>query len=159
MLPVAAFVLFVSRKAQNRLFARHVEARLNAEKQSQEYLEGIKVIRAYGLGGEKFEKLDEAFTEQHRIAIRVELISSVFIALSTMLLRSRIDIVTFVGVNLLTSGKIDFLVFLMFLLISSRIYGPILTVLSMLPDLLYLRVATKRLHELMENYSDRKSVV
>lgn len=151
MLPVAAFVLFVSRKVQNRLFARHVEARLNAEKQSQEYLEGIKVIRACGLGGEKFEKLDEAFAEQRRIAIRVELVSGVFIALSTMLLRSGIGIVTFVGVNLLTSGKIDFLMFLMFLLISSRIYGPILTVLSMLPDLLYLRVATKRLHELMEN--------
>lgn len=151
MLPVATLVLFLSRRAQNRLFARHVEARLNAEKQSQEYLEGIKVIRACGLGGDKFSKLDEAFKEQRRVAIRVELVSGTFIALSTMLLRSGIGIVTFVGVALLTKGSIDFLVFLMFLLISSRIYGPILTVLTMLPDLLYLRVATKRLHELMES--------
>ncbi|WP_130836997.1 ABC transporter ATP-binding protein [Lachnoclostridium sp. Marseille-P6806] len=151
MLPVATLVLFLSRKAQNRLFGRHVEARLNAEKQSQEYLEGIKVIRACSLGGDKFRKLDEEFTEQRRVAIRVELVSGVFIALSTMLLRGGIGIVTFVGVTLLTKGSLDFLVFLMFLLISSRIYGPILTVLSMLPDLLYLRVATQRLHELMES--------
>ena len=39
----------------------------------------------------------------------------------------------------------------MFLLIASRIYGPILTVLTLLPDILYLRVSTKRLRALMES--------
>ena len=36
MLPIAALVLFFSRKLQERLFSYHVEAKLNAEKQSQE---------------------------------------------------------------------------------------------------------------------------
>lgn len=57
----------------------------------------------------------------------------------------------FVGTSLLVSGQIDFLILLMFLLISSRIYGPILTTLTMLPDLLYLKVATGRLRTLMES--------
>ena len=39
----------------------------------------------------------------------------------------------------------------MFLLIASRIYGPILTVLTLLPDILYLRISTKRLRALMES--------
>ena len=47
MLPVSVLVLFLSRRLQNRLFSRHVEARLNAEKQTQEYLDGIKA------GGER----------------------------------------------------------------------------------------------------------
>ncbi len=55
------------------------------------------------------------------------------------------------GTSLLVSGQIDFLILLMFLLISSRIYGPILTTLTMLPDLLYLKVATGRLRTLMES--------
>lgn len=151
MLPAAAFVLYLSRKLQSRLFSRHVEARLNAEKQSQEYLEGIKVIRACGLGGEKFKSLDDAFHGLRRAAIRVELGSGAVMALSTMLLRCGIGIVTFTGVSLLTAGQIDFLVLLMFLLISSRIYGPILTVLTMLPDLLYLKVSTGRLRTLMDS--------
>nr|WP_308625106.1 ABC transporter ATP-binding protein [uncultured Eisenbergiella sp.] len=151
MLPFAALVLYLSHKLQGRLFSRHVEARLHAEKMSQEYLEGIKVIRACGLGGERFKSLDDAFTGLRRTAVRVELASGSIMALSTMLLRCGIGIVAFVGVTLLTSGRIDFLVLLMFLLIASRIYGPILTVLTMLPDLLYLRVSTGRLRMLMES--------
>ena len=151
MLPVSALILILSQKLQERLFSRHVNAKLNAEKQTQEYLDGIKVIRACGLGGEKFTVLDDAFTELRRLAIKVELGSGSVIALSTMLLRCGIGIAVFVGTSLLVSGQIDFLILLMFLLISSRIYGPILTTLTMLPDLLYLKVATGRLRTLMES--------
>ena len=151
MLSVSALILLLSRRLQSRLFSRHVEARLDAEKQTQEYLDGIKVIRACGLGGERFQALNHAFLELKRAAIQVELASGSLMALSTMLLRSGIGIVAFVGVNLIASGQIDFLVLLMFLLIVSRIYGPILTVLTMLPDLLYLKVSTGRLCTLMES--------
>ena len=151
MLPISALILILSQKLQERLFSHHVNAKLNAEKQTQEYLDGIKVIRACGLGGEKFTVLDDAFTELRRLAIKVELGSGAVIALSTMLLRCGIGIAVFVGTSLLVSGQIDFLTLLMFLLISSRIYGPILTTLTMLPDLLYLKVATGRLRTLMES--------
>lgn len=151
MLPVSALVLILSQRLQERLFSHHVDAKLHAEKQTQEYLDGIKVIRACGLGGDKFTVLDDAFSELRRLAIRVELGSSSFSALSTMLLRCGIGITVFVGTSLLVSGQIDFLTLLMFLLISSRIYGPILTTLTMLPDLLYLKVATGRLRTLMES--------
>ena len=85
------------------------------------------------------------------MAIRIELVPGSIMTLSSILLRSGIDITTFIGIHLLTSGRIDFLVMLMFLLIASRIYGPILTVLTLLPDILYLRVSTKRLRALMES--------
>lgn len=151
MLPISALVLVLSQKLQERLFSRHVHAKLQAEKQTQEYLDGIKVIRACGLGGERFKILDDAFTELRRLAIKVELGSGSVTALSTMLLRCGIGIAVFVGTFLLVNGRIDFITLLMFLLISSRIYGPLLTTLTMLPDLLYLKVATGRLRTLMES--------
>lgn len=151
MLPLAALIFWISRKLQNRLFSKHISAKLTAEKQSQEYLDGIKVIRSCNLGGEKYKKLDDAFTELRSAAIRIELVSGSIMALSSMLLRSGIGVTVFVGVHLLTSGRIDFLVMLMFLLIASRIYGPILTVLTLLPDILYLQVSNKRLRSLMKS--------
>lgn len=151
MLPISALILVLSQKLQERLFSRHVNAKLNAEKQTQEYLDGIKVIRACGLGGDRFKILDDAFIELRRLAIKVELGSGSITALSTMLLRSGIGIAVFVGTSLLVNGQIDFITLLMFLLISSRIYGPLLTTLTMLPDLLYLKVATGRLRTLMES--------
>ena len=149
MLPLAALIFWMSRRLQNRLFAKHISSKLTAEKQSQEYLDGIKVIRSCNLGGEKYKKLDDAFTELRSVAIRIELVSGSIMALSSMLLRSGIGVTAFAGVHLLTAGRINFLVMLMFLLIASRIYGPILTVLTLLPDILYLRVSTKRLRALM----------
>ena len=151
MLPLAALIFWMSRKLQNRLFSKHISAKLAAEKQSQEYLDGIKVIRSCNLGGEKYKKLDEAFTELRKVAIRIELASGSVMALSSMLLRSGIGITVFVGVHLLTAGRIDFLVMLMFLIIVSRIYGPILTVLTLLPDILYLKASSKRIRALMES--------
>lgn len=149
-LPVAFLVFWLSRKLQSREFSRHVEARVNADKQSQEYLEGIKVIRACGLGGERFKALDDAFLEMKRASMRVELSSGAVMAVSSMLLRAGVGVTAFVGVALLTGGKIDFLTMLMFLLIVVRIYGPILTVLTLLPDMLYLNISSKRLRTLMD---------
>ena len=151
MLPLAGLIFWVSRKLQSRLFSKHISAKLTAEKQSQEYLDGIKVIRSCNLGGEKYKKLDDAYTELRSAAIRIELVSGSIMALSSMLLRSGIGVTAFVGVHLLTAGRIDFLIVLMFLLIASRIYGPILTVLTLLPDILYLKISTKRLRALMES--------
>ena len=151
MLPIAALVFWMSRKLQNRLFLKHISAKLASEKQSQEYLDGIKVIRSCNLGGEKYKRLEEAFTELRKVAIRIEVASGSVMAISAMLLRSGIGITVFVGVHLLTAGRIDFLVMLMFLIIVSRIYGPILTVLTLLPDILYLKASSKRIRALMES--------
>jgi ATP-binding cassette subfamily B protein len=150
-LPLAALVFWLSRKAQNRVFAGHVEAKLAAAKQSQEYLDGIKVIRSCGLGGNKFKALDEAFLDLKKISLQAELVGGVALSVSAILLRSGIGIVAFVGVTLLSGGAIGFVPLLMFLLIATRVYAPILTVLTLLPDLLYLQVSTKRLRTLMES--------
>lgn len=150
MLPISILIFWGSRTLQRRLFAKHISAKLEAEKQSQEYLDGIKVIRACNLGGENYKKLDDAFMNLRRAAIQVELGAGTIMAISAMLLRGGVGIVAFVGIRLLTAGEIDVLVFLMFLLISGRIYGPILTILTLLPDMLYLSVSSKRLLHLMQ---------
>lgn len=149
-LPVALLIFWLSRKLQRQLFSGQVDAKLRAVKESQEYLEGIKVIRACGLGGTKFKALDDAFLELKKASLRVELASGSVMAISNIILRSGVGIVAFVGSRLLLGGQISFLPLLMFLLIATRVYGPILTVLTMLPDLLYLSVSTKRLRTLME---------
>lgn len=149
-LPVALLIFWLSRKLQSRLFSGQVNAKLKAVKASQEYLEGIKVIRACGLGGTKFKALDEAFLELKRASLRVELASGSIMAISSIILRSGVGIVAFIGAMLLLGGQISFLPLLMFLLIATRVYGPILTILTLLPDMLYLSVSSKRLRTLME---------
>ena len=148
-LPVSALLMWGSRKAQNRQFERHVEAKQTASAQTQEYLEGIKMIKSSGQGAARFESLKQALDEMRRAAMKVQLVSSSFTSLSAVLLRAGVGITLFVGTLLLTYGRIDFITMLMFLLIVVRIYSPFLTVLTMLPDLLYVTVSSRRLQSLM----------
>ena len=148
-LPLAALIFWLSRKLQNKMFAGQVEAKLTAAKQSQEYLDGIKVIRACGLGGDKFKVLDDAFLALKKASLQVELASGSAMSVTSIVLRSGIGIVTFVGVQLLSGSSIGFIPLLMFLLIATRVYSPILTVMTLLPDILYIQVSTKRLRTLM----------
>lgn len=149
-LPVALLIFWLSRKLQSKLFSNQVNAKLKAVKESQEYLEGIKVIRACGLGGTKFQALDQAFLALKEASLRVELASGSIMAVSSIVLRSGVGIVAFTGMMLLLGGQITFLPILTFLLIATRVYGPILTVLTLLPDMLYLSVSSRRLQALME---------
>jgi ATP-binding cassette subfamily B protein len=51
---------------------KHVEAKLKASGQVQEYLEGIKVIKACGLDGSKFSALDNALHLMKKMAIKMD---------------------------------------------------------------------------------------
>lgn len=66
-----------------------------------------------------------------------------------MILQAGIGITIFVGAILLTSGQIELLPLLMFLLMVTRIYGPILAILANLSSLLNLNVVTSRMRTLL----------
>ena len=67
----------------------------------------------------------------------------------SMILQAGIGITIFVGALLLTSGEIELLPLLMFLLMVTRIYGPILSILANLSSLLNLNVVTNRMRTLL----------
>ena len=148
--PLALLVVLGSKKIQNRLGEKHVEAKLRASAQVQEYLEGIKVIKACGLDGSRFSALDNALRMMKKMAIKMEFGTGVFITGAQMILQAGVGLTVFVGAYLLTGGRIGLIPLLMFLVIAVRIYGPIMVELTLLPELFYHRTATKRMRTLME---------
>ncbi|RCX16384.1 ATP-binding cassette subfamily B protein [Anaerobacterium chartisolvens] len=147
--PIAFFIVLGSRKIQRKLSKRHVEAKLEASGQVQEYLEGIKVIKACGLDGSKFSALDNAFRMMKKMAIKMEFVTGIFVTGAQMFLQAGVGLTVFVGTYLLTGGKIELIPLLMFFVIVVRIYGPILVELTLLPELLYHRTSTERMRTLM----------
>ena len=73
----------------------------------------------------------------------------VFMSSASMILQAGIGITIFVGAILLASGQIELLPLLMFLLMVTRIYGPILAILANLSSLLNLNVVTSRMRTLL----------
>jgi len=147
--PIAFLVFLAGRKLQKRLFEKQVEVKLSASGQIQEYLEGIKIIKSCNLGGAHFSALDKALQAIKKIAVKTEVASGVFVSGAGLTLQSGLGITIFVGTLLVTDGEIELVPLLMFFMISNRIYGPILAVLSQLTSLLHLKTVTSRMRTLL----------
>ncbi len=147
-LPIAFLIIWLSRNYQKKLFARQVDAKLAASGQVQEYLEGMKIIKSCGLSGSRFSELDKSLRIMKKIFVKVEMAIGVFMSSASMVLQAGIGITIFVGTVLLVNGSIELLPLFMFMLMVTRIYGPILAIFSQLSTLLNLHVVTKRMRTL-----------
>jgi ATP-binding cassette subfamily B protein len=147
-LPLAFGLIFLSRKAQEKFGERHVLAKLRVSDQVQEYLEGIKVVKAFGLSGEKSVALERSLRDMKKEAVKFEGLAGTFITLASMILQAGVGLVTIVGVSLLTSGGIDVITLLAFIVISAKIYGPITVILTLLPEFFYMLVSQRRMQAL-----------
>lgn len=147
--PIAFFIIIGSRGLQKKLGKKHVQAKLEASEQVQEYIEGLKVIKACNMDGERFTKLENALRKMKKLAITMEFGTGVFVAGAQVVLQAGVGLTVFVGITLLSGGQIELIPLLMCLLIVTRIYGPILTELTLLPELLYHQIAIKRIRTLM----------
>jgi ATP-binding cassette subfamily B protein len=147
-LPVSFGIIAASRKLQAKFGERHVQAKLGVSGQVQEYLEGIKVVKAFGLSGEKSRALESALRKMMWEAIKFEGISGTFATAAMMILQAGIGLVVLAGVTLLSGGTLAVIPFLTFILISSRIYSSLIVMLTLLPEYLYMLVSTRRMREL-----------
>ena len=148
--PVAFAIIIFGRLIYGKLSKKHADSKLAASGQVQEYIEGIKVIRACNMDGEKFNALENALRKMKQLAIGMELGTGVFVTGAQVILQAGIGLTVLVGTTLLTGGQIELIPMLMFVLIVVRIYGPILTELTLLPELLYHQISVKRMRSLME---------
>ncbi|RAU93689.1 ABC transporter ATP-binding protein [Paenibacillus sp. YN15] len=147
-LPVSVAVLAVSRRYQQKVGARHVDTKLKSAEQSQEYLEGIKVIKAFGMSGAKFDSLDRALKDLMRESIRLEVIVGSFVVSAMLLLRFGLSVAIFTGAYLISNGSLDLVKLVVFLIVGARIYNPLGTIMTLLGELFYVMVSVKRMKNL-----------
>ena len=71
-LPLAMLVLWASTSVQRKLSGTQIQAKIDAGNRLEEYLQGIRVMKAYNLLGDRFVRLREAFARLRRACIRQE---------------------------------------------------------------------------------------
>ena len=98
------FILWVSTSVQKKLSGSQVQAKINAGSRFEEYLQGIRVVKAYNLLGAHFDRLRDAFAELRRACIRQEAQLGPFVLLSIALVRAGLTLMVLCGTYLLLSG-------------------------------------------------------
>lgn len=148
-LPLAVLVLLASTRIQHRLSGRQIRAKINAGNRLEEYLQGIRVMKAYNLQGDKFTRLRLAFSELKRACIRLEALIGPFVLLSVTLVRAGLTLMILCGTYLLVGGELSVLTFVMFLVVGSRVFDPLTSALTNFAEFRYFAMAGGRILDLM----------
>ena len=149
-LPLAVLVLILSNRIQISLSKKQIHAKINAGNRMEEYLLGIRVMKAYNLLGDRFIRLQNAFLELKRASMRLEALMGPFILLSVTLVRAGLTLMILCGTYLLLGGELSVLTFVMFLIVGSRVFDPLTSALTNFAEFRYFSFAGGRILNLMK---------
>lgn len=148
-LPLAMLVLWLSSSVQRSLSGRQIEAKINAGNRLEEYLQGIRIMKAYNLVGERFVRLRNAFADLRRACIRQEALLGPFVLLSITLVRGGLTLMILCGTYLLIGGALSLSTFVLFLVVGSRVFDPLTSALTNFADFRYYSIAGGRILNLL----------
>ncbi len=148
-LPLAMLILLASTKLQQKLSGRQITAKIHAGNRLEEYLQGLRVMKAYNLIGDRFTRLRNAFADLRRACIRQEALLGPFILLSITIVRAGLTLMILCGTYLLLGGELSLLTFVMFLIVGSRVFDPLTSALTNFAEFRYFSIAGGRILSLM----------
>jgi len=149
-LPVGTLIIKATSKLQKRVGKRHMESKIYAANRLQEYLNGIGTIKAYNLTGERFTRLEKAFRQFMIESIKIEGFLQPIVLTALACIRAGLTVMVFVGTHLLLGGKLDIITFVTFLIVGTRIFDPLTTVLGDFSEINYDQQAGERIVNLLK---------
>ena len=148
VLPAAALVFFLSRKFQNRSHKQLYDLKRGISDNIQEELDLIHEIKAYNRESFFTGNLNGSLDGYEKILIKNELLLGTLINLSYVVLKLGLPSVILTGAYMLSAGTIGIFTYLVFLIIASRIYNPVMQAFDNFAALIFLNVRIKRMKEM-----------
>ena len=148
--PVAFLLLFGSRNLANRSAEATKKAALEVSDGIQETLENIREIHSTNQEERYLKELYQKIDQHEKVMIKGELATGLFVNGASVIMRLGVATTILVGANLILSGKIDFMLLFMFLLVITRIYAPFDQSLALIAELFLSQVSANRLMQIYE---------
>lgn len=141
--------IFLARFLVNGLGKKQNMAMNEATSRMLEYISGIREIKAYNLGGSKFENLNNAFASLRKACIKQEAFSGSILSLSSIVLHGILPVMMLFGSYYLIAGTISPQVFIIFLIMGMRIGDPLLMAYTFLAELTFYGISAKRIKSVL----------
>ena len=148
--PVAFGLLFGSRKFASRAAERTKAAGIRVSDGIQEALENVREIRATNQEERYLAGLNQKIDEHEKIMIRGELGTGVFVNAASVIMRLGVATTILVGAQSILSGRIDFMLLFLFLLVITRAYAPFDQSLALIAEMFVSQVSADRMNEIYE---------
>ena len=148
VVPVALGGVLLSKRLMHRGNEENYRLKRDVSEHIQEGLETMQEIKSYCLEAGYLAALQAKIGKYERRLTRNELLLGVLVNGSQAVLKLGLASVILVGALLLASGAIGLFVYLVFIVIGSRVYAPIEEVMNNLAALFYLDVRIDRMNEM-----------
>ena len=148
--PVAFGLLFGSRKLAGRSAERTKKAAVRVSDGIQEALENVREIRAANQEESYLAGLNRKIDEHERVTIRGELGTGIFVNAASVIMRLGVATTILVGADLILSGRIDFMLLFLFLLVITRVYAPFDQSLALIAEMFVSQVSADRMMEIYD---------
>lgn len=147
VLPITLLIVATSGKVQNIFSKKKNDASLACLDGIQECIETIKELKANNCEEQYLQGLNTKIENLEKKSLTTELMTAVFVANSSLLLKLGIGTTALVGASLLVKNEITVMTFFMFLLVVSRIYEPMSTALMNLAAIIAQKLNIERMNE------------
>ena len=146
--PVAFILLFGSRKMAKRHSEITKAAGIQVADGIQETLENIREIRATNQEDRFLDALNRKIDHHEKMMIKGELSTGIFVNAASVIMRLGVATTILTGTSLILSGKIDFMLLFMFLLVITRVYAPFDQALALIAEMFMSQISASRLMEI-----------
>ena len=148
--PVAFGLLFGTRKFTANSAERTKKAAVRVSDGIQETLENVREIRATNQEERYLDELNKKIDAHERIMIKGELGTGVFVNAASVIMRLGVATTILTGAGLILSGRIEFMLLFMFLLVITRIYAQFDQSLALIAEMFVSQVSADRMTEIYE---------
>lgn len=151
VLPVAFAIVGFSHKIQKKLSEKAMSAKITCADGIQECIETVQDIKANNAESAYLADLDKKIKAVEKRAIVSEFGIAAFVVSAGLILKLGIASVAVVGASLLVRGELDILMFLIFLLVTSRVYDPLAGALDHLAAVIGSQANVDRMNEILDH--------
>jgi ATP-binding cassette, subfamily B, bacterial IrtB/YbtQ len=151
VIPLALPLAWISFKIIAFFGQKHQQSKVRAASRMIEYIQGIRLIKAFNLGGVRFDRLEKAFRRLKQDSIRLEAGAGPTMILASFVLQGGFPLIILLGFTLLVAGEVSLPVYIMFLILGSRVYEPLVHALIFMGELNYFRLGVQRIENLRKS--------
>ena len=148
--PVAFGLLLGSRKIQKRSSEKLKADALAVSDNIQESLENVREIRATNREQEYLHRLCQKIDRFEKTNRKGELVTGLFVNGASIIMRLGVATTILTGASLILSGRIDFMLLFMFLMVITRVYAPFDQALALIAEMFVSQVSANRLNEIKD---------
>lgn len=148
VVPVATAVIIMGKKALDNANLKFYRVKRGVTEQIQEGMETIQEIKSYNGEQAYLDSFNKNLKLYEKTLLHGELLGGALINISYILLKFGLASVILTGAYLLSASSITMFTYLIFLMIASSIYNPVMDVFNNIAVLTLLDVRIRRMREM-----------